>query len=279
MLDQEEYIEQAYFFRVLSERLPERFPLQELMGQIRHELLATTKLPMAVDYLLTELKHTGVMATGMHRLSHYFTPYQTYIVTEAENERGRFDMRIAIEILRFEAEYRAKNPTPQGMFMYQFETICRNRLRYDHGLYAIACDPIYDEDWRKWILTVRRQIGLVDFADLIFVRSEECRRLPEEMAEAATDGPAPKFLFGRKEGKIALANRQKDPVYLFAALQRHLGYPMAPRLKKPDESREIIPQMARRIERLETRIKLLEEENRQGIDITKFYAHDDKPAQ
>lgn len=276
MLAREEYIEQAYFFRVLAERLPENFPMQELMGQIKHELLATTRLPMAIDYLLTELRHAGVMSGGMKRLAHYFTPYQTYIVAEAENERGRFDMRVAIDILRHEAAYRAESPTPAGLFMYQFETICRNRLRYDPGLAAIARDPMFDKDWQQWILTVRRQIGLIDFADLIYVRSEEyqtTRTVPGE-PEPPPEKP---ILFGSKEGKIALANRRKDPIYLFAALQRHLNYPMAPRLKRIDESREILPQLLRRVERLETRIKLLEEENRHGIDITKFYAVPEKP--
>ena len=89
--------------------------------------------------------------------------------------------------------------------------------------------------------------------------------------------PEKPLLFGEKEGKIAWANRQKDPMYLFAALQRHLGYPFAPRLKRPDETREQIPLILRRLERLELRIKLLEEESREGLDITKFYAKDDKP--
>ena len=85
------------------------------------------------------------------------------------------------------------------------------------------------------------------------------------------------MLFGEKEGKIAWANRQKDPMYLFAALQRHLGYPTAPRPKRPDEAREQIPLILRRLERLEVRIKLLEEESGEGIDITRFYAQDGKP--
>lgn len=268
MLDRDEYVEQAYFFRILSERLDEAFPLQELMEQIRFELLATTKLPMAIDYLLMELRHTGKMADGMKRLSHYFTPYQTYIIGEAEDDHGRFDIRMAIQILRFEAEFRSKEPSRQGLFLYQFETICRNRLRYDHGLAAVAMDPAYDDAWKEWVLTVRRQIGLVDFADMIYVRSEEYRK----QKEANGERPEREILFGEKEGKIALANRQKDPVYLFAALQRHLAYPFAPRLKQRDETRELIPLLLRRIERLETRIKLVEEENRQGIDITKLYA-------
>lgn len=85
------------------------------------------------------------------------------------------------------------------------------------------------------------------------------------------------ILFGEKEGKIAWANRQKDPMYLFAALQRHLGYPTAPRIKRIDETREQIPLILRKLERLELRIKLLEEEAREGLDITKFYSQDSTP--
>ena len=79
------------------------------------------------------------------------------------------------------------------------------------------------------------------------------------------------MLFGEKEGKIALANRRKDPLYLFAALQRHLGYPPVPRPAPADDTPQLIPQMMRRMERLETRIKLLEEEQKGGIDLTRFY--------
>jgi len=276
MLEREEYVEQAYLFRMLSERLPENFPLQDLLEQIRHELLATTKLPMAVDYLLAELRHCGVISTAMRRLPHYFTAFQTYLVEAAEDDRGRFDMRVAIEVLRYEAAYRAERPTREGLFMYQFETLCRNRLRYDRGLDAISVDPMYDEDWREWIQTVRRQIGIVEFADLIYVRSTEYLR---RRTRASAPPPAPEkpLLFGEKEGKIAWANRQKDPMYLFAALQRHLGYPTAPRIKRIDETREQVPLILRRLERLEQRIKLLEEEAREGLDITKFYAQDNVP--
>jgi hypothetical protein len=270
MLDREEYVEQAYFFRMLQERLPENFPLQELMGQIRHELLATTKLPMAIDFMLSELRHSGVMSAAMKRLAHYFTPYQTYIIQAAEDERGRFDMRVAIEILHHEALYKSKEPTPQGLFMYQFETLARNRLRYDRGLDAMAGDAMYDADWREWIATVRRQVGIVDFADMIYVRSGEYIRRRTRPNQPPPEPEKP-LLFGEKEGKIAWANRQKDPMYLFAALQRHLGYPVPPRPKKPDETSELVPQLARRVQALEMRIKLLEEETREGIDITKFY--------
>lgn len=271
MLDREEYVEQAYFFRVLGERIPQNLPMQECFRQTKEELLASSKLPMAVDFLRMELEHAGAFATAMARLSHYFTPFQTYIVREAENERGRFDILAGLAILRAEAEYRAAGASRQGLFIFQFEVLCRNRLRYDQGLTAIAGDPFYDENWREWILIVRRQIGIIDLSDLIYVRSQyyQMRRALQAGEELPPEKPV---LFGEKEGKIAWANRSKDPLFLFAALQRHLGYPAVPRPKPPDGSPQLIPQLMRRVERLESRLKLLEEEQIAGtIDITKFY--------
>ena len=279
MLDREEQIEQAYFFRALGVRLADNLPMQEVLGSVKEEILATTKLPMAIDYMLSELLHAGTISTAMAKLSHYFTPFQSYIMSEAESERGRFDFRVALVILQREAEYRAEGKSPQGMFMYQFETLCRNRLRYDRGLDAMAADPIYDEQWREWITTVRRQVGLVDLADLIFVRSAHSLAVRRRQGEADPRADRP-LLFGEREGKIAAANRQKDPLLLFAALQRQLGYPEVPRVKPVDDTPQLIPQLLRRVERLETRLKMMEEEQRSGaIDITKFYQGPTPPSQ
>src|SRR5437762_12977054 len=270
MLDREEYVEQAHLFRTLSERLPDNVPMQELLVHVKEEILSTTRLPLAIDFLLTELKHAGMMSSAMERLSHYFTPFQTYVMREAEAERGRFDLRIAIEILRHEAEYRAQSPIPQAMFMFHFECLCRNRLKYDPGLGAVAADPIYDEAWRTWINELRLRIGMVDFADMIYVRSQFNLIHRTRPGEPPPEPEKP-VLFGEKEGKIAWANRRKDPLYLFAALQRHLGYPLVPRPKRPDESLNLLPLLNLQVQRLEARIKLLEDEARGGIDITKFY--------
>ena len=269
MLDQEEYVEQAYLFRALLERLPDGVPLQDALYHIKQEILSTAKLPMAIDFMLTELKHTGMMSGAMARLAHYFHPYQTYVMQEAEAERGRFDLRIALQLLQFEAEYRAKGPTPQGLFMYQFESLSRNRLKYETGLLAIANDPLFDQNWRDWIMTLRRQIGLVDFADMIYVRSEHFLTRLRQMNKEIPSEHA--VLFGEKEGKIAFANRQRDPLYLFSALQRHLGYPVVPRPKIVEDPTETLIGLARRMERAEIRIKLLEEEGRGGIDLNKLY--------
>jgi hypothetical protein len=270
LLDREEYIEQAYFFRALGERARQNVSTQDLLVSVKEEILSTTKLPMAIDYLSSELKLVGVFSTAMRKLGHYFTPFQTFIVEQAENERGRFDFTVAVEILQREAGYRAQSPSAQGMFLYQFETLCRNRLRYDHGLDAMSKDPVYDPDWREWIQTVRRQVGLLDLADLIYLRSSYYLKVQEREGKSA-EPPAP-VLFGEKEGKIALANRRKDPLWLFAALQRHLAYPVVTRVKPPQEDRYALQGLFRRVERMEARLKLLEEEQKQGgIDLSKFF--------
>lgn len=270
LLAREEYVEQAYFFQVLRERQQQNLSTQDLLVSLREELLSTTNLPLAVDFLRTELRHSGIFAPAMAKLAHYFTPFQAFVIAEAERERGRFDFGIALQILEREARYRADSATRQGIFLYQFECLCRNRLGYDKGLDAVAADPIFDDAWREWIATVRRQVGLVDVADMIYVRSAHYVNNRQRQG-LDREGPEKPVLFGEKEGKIALANRRRDPLMLFAALERHLHYPQVPRLKPVDDARLILPTLLRRVERLELRLRLLEEEEKGGIDLSKFF--------
>jgi len=273
MLDREEYIEQAYLFRVLAERIVAGIAAQEALVSISQEVLATSKLPMAIDYLVGELKLVGTLSTAMSRLPHYFSAFQTFVMRQAEEEGGRFDMRTGLAILEREATYRAENAPPQGLFFYRFECLSRNRLDYAHGLTAVADDDIFDGEWKKWIATVGAQVGLIDLADLVYVRSPEYWRLERRdalLAGRADTGPDRVILFGEKEGRIARANRGKDPLFFFAALQRQLGYPAVPRVLPAAPSAESPALLARRLERLEMRVKLLEEESRGGIDLTRF---------
>jgi hypothetical protein len=270
MLEREEYVEQAYLFKALIERGQQNVATQDLLKSLKEEILATSNLALAIDFLESELKHAGVFSTAMDRLKHYFTPFQTFVVGEAEKERGRFDFLLALEILRREAEYRAAGATRQGIFLYEFESISRNRLGFDYGLDAIAADDLFDDAWRDWIITVRRQVGLVDIADMIYVRSDYFQKVQRQRGR---DGePEAPILFGEKEGRIAFANRRRDPLFLFAALNRQLGYPEVPRRKPADDTPQLIPTLLRRVERLETRMKLIEEEQKGGIDITRFYS-------
>jgi len=259
----EEYIEQAFFFENFRSRIEEGYSAQEFLSAIRSELLATVQLPMAIGFLLTDLKHTGLLSSAMRRIAHYFTPFQTFVIAESEREESRFDFRIALEILAREAKYRSETPPIQGLFFYQFETLCRNRLGYDRGLETLIQDSAYNGDWKEWLTILRKQIGLVDLAEMIFYRSEFYKTKGVESDVVS--------LFGEREGRIAFATRQRDPVFLFSALSRHLGYPSVPRQKRATEEENLVPLLQRRIEHLENRLQLLEEELRGGVNLNRFY--------
>jgi hypothetical protein len=258
----EEYIEQSFFFEAFRSRIEDGYSAQEFLSAVRGELLTTARLPKAVDFLLTDMKHTGVLSSAMQRISHYFTAFQAFVVKESEKVTGRFDFRTALEILEREAKYRSEEPPIQGLFFYQFETLCRNRLGYEQGIEAILQDDLYNADWKEWLQILRHQIGLVDFAEMIFYRSEYYKAKQTQSQVAV--------LFGEREGRIAFATRYRDPTFLFSALSRHLGYPAVPRAKRANEEENIVPLLQRRLEQLESRLQLLEEELRGGINLNRF---------
>jgi hypothetical protein len=268
LLDREEYIEQAYFFRTMRERMAENLATQEVLERVDQEILATTRLPYAIQFLATEVKHTGLLSSGFARLAHYFTPFQAYVVRGTEVEGRRFSAETAFLVLEREAEYRAGQPTAAGLFVYQFEVLCRNRLGYDEGLVSMAVDPLYDQEWRAYLEMVRVQVGLVDFADLVYLRSHA---YVAEMRRQSPDyEPSLPPLFGDKEGRIAGANRGRDPLYLFAALQRQLGYPVVPRPRPRDDPAAKFEALQTKVRDLEMRLKLLEGETRGQVDLSQF---------
>ncbi|QDT96999.1 hypothetical protein [Gimesia aquarii] len=269
-LDREEYIEQAYFFKNYRERLEDAIPSQVILATIYEEILATTKLPMAIDFLKGELLLTGRISDGMEKLSHYFTPFQTFILKNAEDDKSKFDQKTGLKILEREAEYRSESPSSSGLFIYQFECIARNRLGYQAGLDAISKDTIYDDDWSKWIRKLKIQLGSIDFADLLYLRSQhfvdEQQRLP------GNENFVPQFpvLFTKQDGRIAKANHNRDPLYMFAALQRQLGYPEVPRpLAKPDKP-IFHPALEARLHKIEMRLQLIDSELKGEFDLNQF---------
>ena len=274
LLDREEYVEQAYFFRAYRERLADAVPSQEILAQVREELLSNTRLPVALEVIEGELLLRGQLVDGMQHLGHYFTPFQIFVIGQSEDEKAKFDQFTALHVLEKEAEYRAEEPTPQGLFIYHFEAISRNHLGYDHGLEAVAADPIYSEEFRDWILRIRTELGTIDFADMIYVRSEQMV-LDQRRQRGVADWEADyAILFGAKEGRIAKANRSKDPLYMFAALQRQLHYPVVPRTQKA-RAVELDPVLERRLVIIEKRLQLAEAELKGGVDLTEFYARSD----
>lgn len=268
VLDREEYIEQAYFFHAFRERVRDGIPSQDVLVRISEELLSTTRLPLAVSFLASEIKTSGLMGPAMQRISHYFTEFQAHVVTQAELDQSRFPMEQALLVLEREAKFKADGPSLAGLFVYQFEAVSRNRLGYTHGLAAMASDPFYPEDWSDYILLIRSRLGDVDFADLIFVRSAYF--VTEQRRRVADFTPKFPILFGEKEGKIARANRGRDPLYLFSALQRQLGYPEVPRPRRPDEAEARIALLEARVTLLENRLKSAESEIHNEVDLSQL---------
>jgi hypothetical protein len=268
VLDREEYVEQAYLFRLLRERLAENQAAQDVLPRAAEELLTSTRLPYAVQFLSAELKHSGLLAPGFAKLPHYFTAFQAYVVRQAEDEKSRFPMPTAFLLLEREAAYRADRPTRPGLFVYQFESLARNRLGYLDGLDALTADPFYDEAWREFLGGLRKSVGEIDFGDTIYTRSE--LHVLEERRKNPGYQPARPPIFGEKEGKIAKASRARDPLYLFAALQRQLGYPEVPRFKVRDDAATKLEAIQAKLRELEMRLKLAEGELRGNVDLSQF---------
>jgi hypothetical protein len=268
VLEREEYIEQAYFFHAFRERMLDGLPAQDVLARVGEEILSTTRLPMAISFIFGEMKANGLLGAAMARISHYFAPFQAFVMSRAEEDKSKFPMDQALLILEREAKFRAEKPSRPGLFVYQFEAISRNRLGYGGGLDAMAGDPCYDEAWSDYIAGLRAKLGDVDFADLIYTRSEfhviERRRRDPEFQ------PRHPVLFGEKEGKIARANLGRDPLYLFSALQRQLGYPEVPRPRRADEAVSRILLLEQRVSHLENRLKLAESEIHNDFDLSEI---------
>lgn len=268
VLDREEFVEQAYFFRVFRERLAENLPAQEVLSRVHDEVLTTTRLPMAIQFLATEMKHSGTLGGGLARLPHYFTPFQAFVVQQAEKDAQRLTMPVALLVLEREAAYKAAGPTRPGLFVFQFETLCRNRLGYMDGVSAMAGDPLYDDAWRHYLDTVRRQVGVVDFAELVYLRSE--LYVTDQRRHDRGYEPPVAPLFGEKEGKIAKASLRRDPLFLFAALQRQLNYPEVPRPRPRDDTNSRLDAVMVKLREMEARLRLVEGELRGSIDLTQL---------
>lgn len=277
-LVREEYIEQEYFFRIYRERLQEGMPSQDILKTANEEILATTRLPMAVDFMRAEILHNGRISDAMYRLAHYFTPFQSYVISRAEDDVSRFDQVTGLEILEREAKFRSDSDSMPGLFVYQFECLARNRLGYADGLKAMAGDTAYDERWKKWILSLRANLGAYELSELVFRASQHyltlrSSRPGNQNPSAEGDAEAPKALFAEQDGRIAKANIGRDPLYFFAALQRQLGYPQIPQTRKTLDEK-LSPILEARLQKVEQRLKIVEMEQKGGIDLTKFYKPD-----
>src|SRR5439155_9406764 len=101
-----------------------------------------------------------------------------------------------------------------------------------------------------------------------YIRSDDY--VSEQRRQSPDYEPPVPTLFGAKEGRIARANVGRDPLYLFAALQRQLGYPVVPRPRPREEGGLKLETLLAKIRDRETRLKLIEGELRGQIDLTQF---------
>ena len=236
VLDREEYVEQAYFFRTFRERSPTTCRRRTSSTRVHEELLTSTRLPYAVQFLAAELKHTGLARHGFAKLPHYFTAFQAFVVAAGRggedavpdgrprswcsNARPRTAPRQPTQAGAVRLPVRDDRPQPARL---------PRRLRRDDGR------PVL----RRRLAGIHRRTGRGRSATSTSPTSSTCGRsctcIEQRRANPAFEPPLPP-LFGEKEGKIAKASRGRDPLYLFAALQRQLGYPEVPRYKQRDDA-------------------------------------------
>ena len=74
---------------------------------------------------------------------------------------------------------------------------------------------------------------------------------------------------GGRQGKRRF-NGGRDPLYLFAALQRQLGYPQVPRYTQRDDLATKFDAIQQKLKELEMRLRLAEGELRGSIDLSQF---------
>ena len=142
------YVEQAYFFRTFLKRMADNMPAQEVLESLHQELLSSTRMPMAIQFLATEIKHSGLLATGLERLPHYFTKFQAFSSPEAEDE-GR---RIIMPTARSSSSRRRRNqanPDRPGCSSTSSKH-SSEPPRYLDGIIAMEDDPLYDADWTEY---------------------------------------------------------------------------------------------------------------------------------
>lgn len=137
---------------------------------------------------------------------------------------------------------------------------------------------MYDDTWREWFAVLRRELGTSEFSDLLYFRSEQFvadRRRANQDPDFSVPYPT---LFGLREGRIAKAHRKKDPLYMFAALQRQLGYPAVPRMKPKSDQPMIHPVLEQRLQRIEQSLKIVQAELKGGLDLSQFFVKpEDQP--
>ena len=133
-------------------------------------------------------------------------------------------------------------------------------------------DPFYDPDWRDFLALVQAPDRRGRFRRYrVFALAVLC-------AGSAVVGrlcSAGLAIVWREGGQDRQGQSRPRPLYLFAALQRQLGYPEVPRSKPKDDVGSRIEALKVKIRELETRLKLVEGEVQGRVDLSEFLAKPD----
>ena len=86
-----------------------------------------------------------------------------------------------------------------GLFIFQLECIARNRLGYSEGLKMMAADPLYSEEWGRWITRLAGSLGERELAEIVYGASQHLinRRATTRSPGGAAAPKLPPFLEAR----------------------------------------------------------------------------------
>ena len=122
-------------------------------------------------------------------------------------------------------------------------------------------------DLAEAMLADLRWLGL-RFEEPVRRQSDHLAAYAAALASLQARGLVYPCLCSRRE--IAQASIGRDPLFLFAALQRQLNYPEVPRPKPKDDVNAVIDSLKTKLRELEARLRMVEGEQRGTFDPTQF---------
>ena len=178
---------------------------------------------------------------------------------------SRFSMEQALLILEREAKYKSENPARRPVHFPVRVSVAKPAGLHPGTGAAMSADPLYTEDWRDYILMLQTRLGDVDFAKphpsyyAHFVK-ERRKTNPEFEPKYPT-------LFGEREGKIARANRGRDPVICWH-WTASLAIPRSRDSAAPTSSKPAFSCSSRRSPSSRTASRPAESELNQDVDLS-----------
>ena len=269
VLDREEYIEQAYFFRASASGSPTTCRPRTSSPRLHEELLTTTRLPYAVQFLAAEIKHTGPARQRVREAAALLHPFQAFVIRQAEEEKQRFPMADGAAGAGTRGRVPGRAADQPGLFVYQFETIARNRLGYIDGLAAMAADPLYDADWRATSTSSAGRSATSTSRDLVYLRSE--LYVTEQRRANPAYEPSRAAALRREGGEDRQGQPRPRPAVPVRRAAAATRLPRGAAVTQRDDGKtRSWSKIETKLRELETRLKLAEGELRGNIDLSQF---------